>query len=499
MAGERGRPLRELAGRLTGIQASPPTRDTRVTGVAADSRELQPGEVFVAVRGDARDGHSYIAEAVSRGAAAVVAEKAPDATTPVPVLVVPDTRRALAELAAAWYGRPADRLQLVGITGSLGKTSTLSMLEAILTAAGRRVGSIGSLGIRLGETIEATSLTTPAPIVLHRALARLLDAGADLVVMEVTSHALVQRRVHGLSFDLGIFTNLVPLEHLEYHGSFRAYASAKARFFEHVRPGAPVVYPAGDRVVRMLLRGRDVRPTSCGPGGRVSVRVERLRLDRGGTRVVLSLRSPIERVDGAGVEPVEIPVELQVLGRPNICNAALAATAALCLGVPPGEVGEALSRFRAPRRRMQIVHRGRFTVLDDTVGHPDSIGAVFEVAERVPHRALHIVFAVRGGRGVEINRRDAEVVGIWSRRLGPASLVVTSSQEAVSGRNRVARRERDAFLETLRRYGVAFVYEASLERAVELALSRAGARDLVLLLGAQGMDRGASVVRRLVA
>jgi len=499
MAGERRRRLRELAERLTGLVGPPEGPDAYVSGVAADSRTLRPGEIFVAVRGNAQDGHAFISDAVSRGAAAIVVEDAPEPPVRVPVLRVRDARVALAELAAAWYGRPADRLRLVGITGSLGKTSTLSMLEAILAADGRRVGTIGSLGIRLGEALEATSLTTPAPIELHRALARFARARADLALMEVTSHALVQHRVHGLVFDLGIFTNLVPLEHREYHGSFRAYALAKTRFFDHVRSGGPLVYAAGDRVVRTLVRGRGVRPVSCGPGGRVSVRVERLRLDRPGTRVVLSLRAPLERVDGAVLEPVRVPVELQVLGRPNIANAVFAATAALCLGVAPETVGNALSSFRAPRRRMEIVYRGRFTVLDDTVGHPDSIGAVFEVAERIAHRALHVVYAARGRRGEEINRRDAEVLAIWSRRVRLASLVVTASEDVVGERNQVTTAEREAFLDTLRRYGVAFEYEEALERAVERVLAAVRPRDLVLLLGAQGMDRGAEFVRRQVA
>lgn len=499
MAGERARPLRELAASLTGLAGPPVDADAHATGVSADTRTLRAGEVYVAVRGSERDGHDFIREAVRRGAAAVVTEEAPDPPVPVPVLHVRDSRAALAELAAAWYGRPAERLTLVGITGSLGKTSTLLMLEAILATDGRRVGTIGSLGVRLGDRTRATPLTTPPPVSLHRALADFARSGAELAAMEVTSHALAQERVHGLRYDLGIFTNLVPLEHRDYHGSFRAYARCKARFFGHLRPGAPLVYAASDRVVRTLLRGRDLCPVSCGPGGRVSVRVERLLLDRGGTRVVIALRSVIERADGGLVEPVDIPVELQVLGRSNITNAVLAAGAALSLGAAPGAVGDALSRFRAPRRRMQMVHRGRFTVLDDTVGHPDSISAVFEVAERITHRGLHILYAIRGARGEEINRRDAEVVAIWSRRLERPSLVVTSSDDTADEANRVTPAERAAFLETLCRYDVGFAYEANLEQAVERTLRLVRTRDLVLLLGAQGMDRGAELLCRRIA
>ncbi|HEX7118936.1 MAG TPA: Mur ligase family protein [Longimicrobiales bacterium] len=499
MRGERTRRLGELAGALSGLVAGAGAADVRVTGVTADTRTLRPGQVFVAVRGATTDGHDLLPDAIRGGASAVVVEREPAAGVAVPVLRVADGRTALAELAAAWYGRPADRLSLVGITGSLGKTSTLSMLEAVLAAAGLRAGTIGSLGIRFGGAVEPTRLTTPAPLELHRSLARFTDARADLAVMEVTSHALVQDRIHGLTYDLGIFTNLVPFEHLEYHGSFRAYAAAKSRFFDHLGKGAPFIHPAGDRAVKGLARGRDVRPVSCGPGGRVSVRVERLVLDRGGTRVVLSIRSPFARLDGGDVEPVEIPIELQVLGRPNIANAALAAAAGLCLGAPPSAVREGLAGFRAPRRRMQVVHRGRFTVLDDTVGHPDSIGAVFEVAERIAHRRLHIVYAIRGRRGEKINRRDAETVAIWARRIGLSSLIVTASADAADEANRVAPAERAAFLDGLRPYGVPFEFMGDLAAAVDRVVDAAGPADLVLLLGAQGMDRGAEMLCRKVA
>jgi len=148
---------------------------------------------------------------------------------------------------------------------------------------------------------------------------------------------------------------------------------------------------------------------------------------------------------------------------------------------------------------MQMVHRSRFTVLDDTVGHPDSISAVFEVAERITHRGLHILYAIRGARGEEINRRDAEVVAIWSRRLERPSLVVTSSDDTADEANRVTPAERAAFLETLCRYDVGFAYEANLEQAVERTLRLVRTRDLVLLLGAQGMDRGAELLCRRIA
>lgn len=491
-----GQPKRldELARALSGAVEASDVRDRLVFGISTESRTLRPGELFVALSGMQVDGHAYIGEAVRRGAAAVVTEKVPH-DPGVPWIRVADSRSAVAELAAAWYGGPAGQLRLVGITGTLGKTSTLSMLEAILSAGGIEVGTIGSLGIRIGIHSERTRLTTPEPLALHRTLARFVSEGARVAAMEVTSHALDQQRVRGLAFDLGVFTNIALLEHMEYHGSFRDYVAAKSRFLDRLAADAPLIYPAGDRVIRSLLRERGCHGVSCGAGGRVSVRVERLLLDRGGTRVVVSGRSPLPRIGGGTVQPFTISIELRVLGRPNVMNAVLAAAAGLCLGVQPDAVRDALATFPAPWRRMQIVHRGRFTVLDDTVGHPDSIGGVFEVAARIRHRRLHVVYAVRGGRGDEINRRDAETLAIWARCANLHTLVVTASEDTTDDANRVDDAERDAFLEALHRRGVDFRFFDDLASAVNRVADRLDDGDLLLLLGAQGMDRGAEFLR----
>jgi UDP-N-acetylmuramoyl-L-alanyl-D-glutamate--2,6-diaminopimelate ligase len=307
----------------------------------------------------------------------------------------------------------------------------------------------------------------------------------------------VQHRVHGLRFRLGVFTNLTLLEHLEYHGSFRRYVEAKLRYFDHLEKGAPLVYAAGDRLVQTIVRDRrGVRPVGCGPGGTVSVRVGRPAPEAGGSRVIFTVRRPLPRLDGGSVAPGTFTLDLPLLGRPYVRNATLAAAAALCAGAEVEHVQAAVASMPPPRRRMQILHRGRFTVLDDTVAHPDAISAVFEVAARLPHRRLHVVYAIRGRRGIEINRRDAEAIAIWLRRVPAATVVVTASEEATDAANWVQAEEEDAVLHELRRCVPGVEYRPRLDDAIGLALGRAGRRDLVLLLGAQGMDGGADVVAR---
>jgi UDP-N-acetylmuramoyl-L-alanyl-D-glutamate--2,6-diaminopimelate ligase len=490
------RPLHTLLDALTAEVRRGHGEDAMIRGIAVRSEDVRPGTLFVALSGSSADGHAFIADAARRGAAAIVVERDVGGALDAPLIRVGNARRALAELAAAWYGRPADSLTLIGITGTAGKTSTLSLLEAALVEGPERVGSIGSLGLHVqGEVQDQTVYTTPDPLVLHHELTRLVAAGARLVIMEATSHALVQERIHGLCFGMGIFTNLLPLEHSDYHDGFDDYVRAKTRFFHHLLPGAPLVYNYDDPVTRVLIEARRLNGVAVGAGRRASVRIVATETSAEGTRLGLEVARPIPRLDGGTVEPDRLDLRLRLLGRSNTMNAALAATAALAAGVDAERVADALGRFTPPRRRLEVVHQGRITVLDDTVGHPESISAFFDVVSKLRPRHIHVVFAVRGRRGERINDQNAQSLAIWAERLAVDTLVVTRSKGAADELNRVEESEYEAFVQPLRERGLAFEEVDALEPAVLAALERARVGDLVALLGAQGMDAGQEIAR----
>lgn len=495
----RGRALSRLL-EDTEAGGAPEGGDTPISAITTSSNDVVDGSLFIAIRGTSTDGHRFIEDAVAQGAAAVVVDRDYHGDPGVPVVRAHDTRRATAELAAAWYGHPARHMRLVGITGSIGKTSILSMLEAILAEAGIRAGTIGSLGVHIdGESLGETGHTAPGPLLLHRELARIADEGCDLAAMEVTSHALVQERVHGLRFDLGVFTNLVPLEHSEYHPTFRDYADAKRRLFDYMRPCAPLVYNADSQIVRRMVHDSDAEPIGCGTGRAAMVRIQPGRMDARGTSFSLEVRRPITLMDGGKAPTGSLNVDLELLGYSNMTNAALAATTALSIGVAPARIRSALARVPRQPRRLEVVHNEDFMVLDDTVGHPDSISALFQVVQRLAPRAVHIVLAVRGQRGEEVNRHTAEALGIWTRRVPLGELVVTRSEEAADERNRVEDAEARAVEEALKGMGVSFKTRSRLKEAVEDVVSAGRVGDLVLLLGAQGMDGGQEVARRWLA
>ncbi|MEO1272392.1 MAG: Mur ligase family protein, partial [Myxococcota bacterium] len=228
--------LTSLLEALTEVGFTPEVRGAReldrtITDVAFDSRRVRPGGLFVALRGAQDDGHDYVKNACRAGAAALLVEA--DAELPealpggVTVVAVTNTRQALAYVSAAFYGYPSHELTVVGITGTNGKTTTCWLLEAIAIAAGHAVGVIGTLGVRwTGQPQRALSNTTPESLEVQRLLREMADAGVELVLMEVSSHALVTHRAEGIAFAVGTFTNLSQ-DHLNFHGTMEAYRDAK--------------------------------------------------------------------------------------------------------------------------------------------------------------------------------------------------------------------------------------------------------------------------------
>lgn len=480
--------------RALGISLSGEDRD--ITGIAHDSRQVQAGQLFVAIPGANADGTRFIPDALARGAAAICAIRTWDS---VPTLVVPDPRGALATLAAEFHGHPARELRMLGITGSLGKTSTALLLETIVSAAGEKVGVIGSLGIRFEGHVVETGMTTPEAPAIHGALRFFATQGAGSAVMEVTSHSILLKRVAGLTYDVGLLTNIVPYEHLEFHPTPEHYIETKSRFFHMLKPGAPLVVNHDDPVAREATAALDRPVIGVSLRGRDSaaVHVERVRMDAGGSSFVFRVRRPLPMIGGGEVATGELPLALPILGRQQIANAALASTAALVAGVPSSTITFALADVEPMHRRMQIIYEAGPTVLDDTVGNPESIHMVFDAIRAIPHDGLRVVYAVRGSRGTEVNERNADALASEVAATG-ARLIVTASDDHAGDRDRVEAEERDAVLETLRVRGVSFEYEPFLERAIARTLDGTTHNDMVALLGAQGMDKGAEIARRLL-
>ncbi|GAB6876977.1 Mur ligase family protein [Thermaerobacter litoralis] len=517
--------------------------------IRSHSARVEPGDLFVAIPGRRHDGAAFAGEALRRGARVVVAQQPPGQPLPPGVswLQVPCARSALSRLAANRYGHPSRRLVVVGVTGTTGKTTTTLLLHHLLSATGIPAGLIGSLEVRAGGHRWPGNLTTPDPLDLHRYLRVMADAGCRVAVMEVSSQGADQRRVDDVAFDLGVVTNLAPLEHLEYHPTYEDYAAAKGRFVAMIPPGggvlmhegeaalrlgpyarAPVVLFGRGRACHLRLAAEQVAAPAAPLSGRAGpdlwtnrLHLElppawppgpalRLSRDRPGGnghfRAVPAVAPPPAagvRVAPEGPGPARpgVWLETQLMGPHHALNVVAAVGAALWLGLDPGTVARALPGFAAPRRRTQVLMRRPFTVIDDTAGRPDSLAACFAVAARIPHRRAVVVYAVRGGRGAAINYANGLQLACEARRLG-AAVLVTASAGDTTARDMVRPAEWEACLAGLETGGLKPPQVGTFTRlgdAVAAAVSLLGEGDLLLLLGTQGMDAGALYLQRILA
>ncbi len=376
-----------------------------VTGVTADSRQVQPGAVFVAVRGATADGHRYLGEAARRGAALLVGE-APEAAPGIPYLRVADSPLALAQLAAAWHGFPARRLGMIGVTGTDGKTTTANLIYHILTAAGLRAGMITTVNAVIGEQVLDTGfhVTTPDALAVQGYLAEMVRAGLSHCVLEATSHGLAQRRVAACDFDVAVVTN-VTHEHLDYHGTWEAYLQAKARLFASLaesalKPGNPrrlAVLNRDDASYAPLHEGIAVQQVSYGLGPGADVRAEDVRASAAGLRFT-----------ALGPDHAQ-EIHTGLIGRFNVSNC----LAAYCVGVEglglaPEVVARGIAALPGVPGRMERIDIGQaFTAIVDFAHTPNALRRALETARSLTDGRVIAVFGAAGLRDREKRGRMA--------------------------------------------------------------------------------------------
>ena len=362
-------------------------QDAEITALACDSREVVPGALFAALPGHRADGRAYIADALDRGAAAVVC--APPLPQNVPGICIPadDPRAALALLAAEFYGRPAGGLSLIAVTGTKGKTTTAHMIRDILSAAGYVTGMTGTLGTYIGrEKLSDSPNTTPEPIALHRALRQMADAGCTHVVMEASSQAMKLKRLYGLEFAAGLFLNLSP-DHIGpgEHGDFEEYRACKAALFRQCRRAVGNMDdPAWPHMA--VQRPPSAPVSSFGFDDRADVRALAIEPD--------PERPLAVRLTTAGAPRYHIPLP----GRFNGYDALAAVALARALGLNDGAVRAGLAHVRVPGRAQRLPVPAPFEVVVDYAHNGASFDAVLSALREHHPRRIIAVFGAGGDR-----------------------------------------------------------------------------------------------------
>ena len=395
--------------------SGPLTRE--ITGLAYDSRQLQAGYLFAALPGEHSDGRNFISDAIRRGAVAVVSEpddlKLPDVTC----VKVKDVRRGLAEIAASFHNDPSAKLQMIGVTGTNGKTTIAFMVRDILRADNRNPGLIGTVRYEIGSRIIPATRTTPEASDLHAMLAEMVGHDCKSAVMEVSSHALVQRRVWGVAFDAAVFTNLTH-EHLDFHKTMEEYFAAKSILFRELgyrnSEAVGVVNtddPWGRRL--MELPGLEVSMVSYGCGQTCDVRAENVRLGTSESR--FDLRTPWGNVDD---------MRIGLMGRFNVSNALAAAGVCGALGIKPGLIADVMAKFQAAPGRLEEVPTDRgFRVVVDYAHTADALENVLRAMRETGIGRVILVFGCGGNR----DKIKRAAMGSVAARLASFSVVTTDN------------------------------------------------------------------------
>jgi UDP-N-acetylmuramoyl-L-alanyl-D-glutamate--2,6-diaminopimelate ligase len=475
---------RSLGMLLEGLDIQESHGDLRapVGGIVYDSRQVGPGDVFVALRGTHVDGGAFIPDAIRRGARAIIAESCPNGFPHGTCLRVPDSRRALARLAVNFYEDPSRSFQLIGVTGTNGKTTTTLLMESIFEHAGGLVGIIGTLGYRWADKLETASMTTPESVDLQRIFSQMRRHRITHVVMEVSSHALAQRRVEGCLFDAAVFTNLSQ-DHLDFHSTMEDYFSAKTLLFSDDvstrAEGFLSVVNTDDPYGKSLSQGITENLWSYSARSRdARVWVKDVELRPSGIRTRLSTPHG------------ELEVSSPLLGRLNLYNILAAATAALAMGISKEAIVEGLSAVSSVDGRLQRVPvptEWGFEVVVDYAHTPDAMEKALSCLKEMSRGRILVVFGCGGDR----DRSKRPLMGRIAAELG--DLVILTSDNPRSEVPETIVKDIEAGVEDC---GLSYhprdehtpetrVYtiEVDRKRAIELALSWARPGDVVFIGG----------------
>ena len=451
--------LWELAGHVPGK-----TRligaDVEISSVEIDSRKVQPGALFFCIPGTNADGHDFAPAAAQRGAAALVVER--ELPLEIPQLLVENAREALAYLAAAFYGNPAKNMRLIGITGTKGKTTVSYLVKSILDSAGVKTGLIGTVSTYIGSEQFPSRLSTPDPIEFHSILRRMDDAGVEVVVMEVTAHALAQCRVAGLAYDVAAFTNFSQ-DHLDYFGTMERYLEAKLLLARQAKQ--MVVNVDDEHLALAVQQGRFLCPVkTVGIRARADIYAKNIEVDERGCNFLLCFHKRFR-----------IPVQLRVPGIFNVYNSLVAAALCNAVGVDQDSIRRGLEAVRTIPGRIELLNTGTpYHVILDYAHSPDALENVLRAVRQTARARVIALFGCGGDR----DREKRPLMGEIGGRLADYVILTSDNPRSEDPYEILASVE-----EGIKRTDCPYVVIENRREAIREALTIARENDVIVLAG----------------
>ena len=442
--------------------------DVEISDITFDSRRVKTGSLFIALRGVHQDGRRFIGSAIASGAKAILTDEKID-TAGAALVLAADPIAVMAPLAVRFWDRPSEKLLMVGITGTNGKTTTSYLVESIFTKAGLRPGVLGTISYRFdGESVPAPN-TTPFATELQRFLASVAKRGGKSCVMEVSSHALALGRVEGVSFDMAVFTNLTQ-DHLDFHSTLENYAAAKRKLFESIEPKSSKPYSRG-----CVINGMDPFGARMAEASRVQVLTYRVQGPADVYAKQVQSDASGSRFELIGPD-VHIPIHLPLIGEYNIANALAAATVGICQNIPQEVIRDGLNQAPAVPGRMELVRAGQpFSVVVDYAHTDDALRHVLQALRRLQPKKLITVFGCGGDR----DRTKRPLMGEAAARLSDEVLVTSDNPRSEDP----VRITLDIEVGLRRSGATNYRIIVDREEAIAEALRTARAGDIVLIAG----------------
>ncbi|QUH24464.1 Mur ligase family protein [Serpentinicella alkaliphila] len=471
----------------------------QIKGVTCDSRKVEEGFAFFACKGEKTDGHFFINEAIEKGAAIIYTDREVELVKHDKVIIkkVDNTRKFLSEVCHEFYGFPSEKMKVVGVTGTNGKTTTTHLIYNVLRSQGISVGLIGTLYIKINDKTFDTKLTTPDAEDICYYMDLMVKENVQVVVMEVSSHALESYRACGIQFDIAVHTN-IDVDHLNHHKTMENYISSKKKLFDQLPSGKIALINLDDEHGLKLLDSNDkIVVITYGLNSKSTITASSFDVDYN-VAFTYCLQRGLTTLSGLEIEPFEYPIATNLLGKHNMYNLLAAITCCLLLDIPIENISQSLKIAIKIFRRMEIVYNKDFVIIDDTCHNPSSYDTVFNTVQNMQFKNLHIVNAIRGNRGEDINIENAEVICNWAGILNIKNILITSSKDCVTKKDTVSSSELNRFIKVFNDNNIVYEYHDKLYEAIEKVIDYVEEGDLILLLGAQGMDMGTKFALSLI-
>ena len=432
--------------------------DVEISGMNYDSRQVDKGDLFFCIKGYETDGHKYAKMAVERGAVCIVVSELQD--VPVTQVVVEDGRRAMAEMSAFFYGEPAKRLRMIGVTGTNGKTSITYMIKNILETAGEKVGLLGTIVNLIGDRAIHTERTTPESMDLQRLLRQMVDEGVNSVVMEVSSHSLVLERVYGIKFAAAAFTNLTQ-DHLDFHKTFENYAAAKAILFQN---SENAVINTDDRYGGYMKDAATGRVITYGMN-KGDVRAENVELHIDGCAYKL-----------VGKDGTTFPIHVAIPGMFSVYNTLCAAAVAMCMGIGAEHIAAGIGRMKSVPGRFEALntHGGGYTVILDYAHTPDSLQSTLQTIRGFAKGRIVSIVGCGGNR----DSRKRPIMGEITGRMADFSIITSDNPRFEKPMDII-----DMIIPGVEKSGGDYIVIENRRNAIRYALEHAKKDDVILLAG----------------